>query len=100
MPAEIPGQLLYIDWDLRFFCESSALRKSNAERRMNAIVNLATLGTERWRTGRLDLLHHIRFAAATQPALLDWICEVDGCACVDPRISVYQSDLLINDTVP
>lgn len=96
----MPERLLYIDWDLRFFCESGRLRLSNAERRMNAIANMATLGTERWRTGRFDLLQHIRFAASTQPALLEWICTVDACEHTDPRIGVYRSSLLIDDSVP
>lgn len=100
MRTGIPGRLLYIDWDLRAFCESTGLRNSNAGRRMNAIVNVATRATEPWRVGRFDLMQHIRYATSTQPELLDWICEVDGCACTDPRISVYRSSLLIDDRLP
>jgi hypothetical protein len=71
MRTQIAGRLLYIDWDLRSFCERTSLRRSNAERRINAIANLATFATERWRAGKFDFTQHIRFAASTQPALLD-----------------------------
>jgi hypothetical protein len=99
MPTEIAGRLLYVEWDVRFFCEKSGIERSKAERRMNAIENMAILGTRRWRVQNFELARHVRFAASTRPFLLEWIGEADPGEMRTGRLDVYRSAILLDEGV-
>ncbi|HEY4302820.1 MAG TPA: hypothetical protein VGM82_00020 [Gemmatimonadaceae bacterium] len=101
MQSELRGTPVWVDWELRSLLEATELVRSPAERRMNAIENLATKMTAPWRTGRFRLESHIRFARSTQPELLEWILLCGRGDTQTARLEWYQSStLLIDDSVP